>query len=351
MDTASVSTVPQLDSPGKDSARLLQDIIEHTFHDENLYSPPPAFDPTRPHMLQPSSHSHSWVMKTRRTTEQRPWNVHFGDQSVTAVCETCRMHLVAQGIIVADGPTKCGTPGGFSSHHFHPEKWLGNPTSRQSSPPGSNTEVLTFKCCQCAFQLSAEFGNPVVPEYLLFTLKRRRTNSSTTNSSASSSSIDRSDPKAFAAAAFRTLYTYCMDVLNSAGGGTPTRNILYRSDSPFAKRVGLNSDVMNFMKHLGWQPHDDVESFEPPAWDEETSDGRVKRKLLEAAEIELAVLALQYAKESDKGNVLSSIRLGFMGSDLDFQPDITRAEDDLATLMAAEPWPRYCMSFRVSTDF
>jgi hypothetical protein len=308
MDTSSVSTVPQLDNPGKDSARLLQDINEHTFHDEDLYSPPPPFDPTKAHMLQPSSHSHSWVMKTRKTIEQRPWNVHFRDQSITAVCETCRMHLVAQGIIVADGTPKCGLPGSpFSSHHFHPETWLGKPASRQSSPPATNTEILTFKCCQCAFHLSAEFGNPVVPEYLLFTLKRRRTNFLTTNSSGSSATMDRSDPKAFAASAFGTLYTYCKDVLNSAAGLTPTRNILYRSDSPFAKRVGLNSDVMNFMKHLGWQPHDDVESFEPPAWDEETSDGRIKRKLLEAAEIELAVLALQYAKECDKGNVLPSI--------------------------------------------
>jgi hypothetical protein len=226
---------------------------------------------------------------------------------VTAVCETCRMHLVVQGIIVADGTPKCGShPSSFSSHHFHPEKWLGKPTSPQSSPPGPNAELLTFKCCQCAFQLSAEFGNPVVPEYLLFTLKRRRTNSSTTNSSTSSASIDRSDPKAFAAGAFSTLYTYCRDVLNSAGGTTPMRTILYRADSPFVKRVGMNSDVMNFMTHLGWQPHDDVETFEPPAWDEETSDGRVKRKVLEAAEIELAVLTMEYAKECDK-NVLPSI--------------------------------------------
>ena len=182
----------------------------------------------------------------------------------------------------------------------------------------------------------------MVPEYLLSTLKRRKTSSSSIVSSVSSSFIDRSvDPKAFVARAFSILSTYCSDALDSYGSNRP-RHINYRPDSTFAKRVGLNSDVISFMKLLGWQQHEEVQSFEPPAWDEESSAGRMVRKRLEAAEIELAVLALQNAKESETGalaqSMIHDVLAGSNPSDL--IPDLVRAENDLANLMTANPWPR-----------
>ena len=308
--SASTSTVPEPpDGPGRDAARLLQDIIEHKTHDEALYTPPHQFDPTKPHNMQPAFHSHSWAMKSRKSVERRPWNAHFEDQSICAVCETCRTHLFAKGLIVAEGAPICGSQGStFSSHHFHPESWtVAQKGKNVDTVSGLGVEFVTFKCCQCAFQFDTEFWTPVVPEYLLSTLKRRKTSSSTIISAISSSSIDRSvDPKAFVARAFSILSTYCSDALSSYGSCRP-RQINYRPDSTFAKRVGLNSDVISFMKLLGWQQHEEIQSFEPPAWDEESSMGRMIRKRLEAAEIELAVLAFQNAKDSETGAPIPSM--------------------------------------------
>ena len=354
MDTlsTSTSTVPEpREGPGRDSARLLQDIIEHKARDEALYTPPSQFDPTKPHNIQPAFHSHSWTMKSRKSVGQRPWNAHFGDQSICAVCETCRMHLFAKGLIVSEGVPKCGSQGSnFSSHHFHPESWTATHKGTKSdSIPGLGVEFVTFNCCQCPFQFETEFWTPVVPEYLLSTLKRRKTSSSPNVSSASSSSMDRSvDPKAFVAHAFSILSTYCCDVLNSYGK-SQTRNINYRPDSPFVKRVGLNSDVVAFMKLLGWQQREEIQSFEPPAWDEESSAGRMTRKRLEAAEIELAVLASQNAKESETGVLAPSMIHNFLArSNLsDFNPHLVRADSDLANLMTANPWPRQSISSRI----
>jgi len=71
-------------------------------------------------------------------------------------------------------------------------------------------------------------------------------------------------------------------------------------ESPFARRVGLDPDVLRFVEYLGWSWDPDHTTLTPPRWDESLQKGRLRRKLLEAAEIELAQLGVDSITDNDK---------------------------------------------------
>ena len=165
--------------------------------------------------------------------------------------------------------------------------------SSSSTTIETKPEMGTFQCCQCSFTLQIEFWQPVVPEYLLSSVKRRKTGS---NSALNLLNRNKDTNLAFATGAYSTLATYVNHRLN---GGTRDINTL--PDSPFARRLGSDPDVIRFMEYLGWT-RDDNQMLHPPLWDEELDKGRLRRKLLEAAEIELTQLAMETGKDVDKAD-------------------------------------------------
>jgi hypothetical protein len=191
---------------------------------------------------------------------------------------------------------KCGTPGSAKRyHHFHLESWSSN--SRYSSSTAateSKPEHGLYQCCQCPLTLRIEFWPLVVPEYLLSTVKRRKTgNNSALNI------INRSKEGPSAYVTLTTLATYCTHLLNNSGG-SGGRAIMTNEGSPFARRVGMDPDLLRFVEYLGWTHDREGSMLIPPSWDESLHKGRLRRKLVEAAEIELAQLAMENFTETDK---------------------------------------------------
>lgn len=289
-------------SPGRDSSRLMQDVLEHVFADPQIQSPPPHFDPTKRHAIAEPSHTHSWVMKTRESIKGRPWNAHYEDQTIAALCETCRLHMSLTATITSDGQPKCGTlESDYKSHHFHLESWSSNTRySSSQNPIESKPQYGSFNCCQCPLAIQIDFLLPVVPEYLLSSLKKRKT-----GSNSALSLINRSkESKIFTTKAFATLSTYCNHALSTLND--ERRDINLMPDGPFARKLGLDPDVIRFMEYLGWWQDNSKTMLRPPQWDESLHKGRLLRKLLEAAEIELAELYIEHAKDCDKSDLRPS---------------------------------------------
>ena len=90
--------------------------------------------------------------------------------------------------------------------------------------------------------------------------------------------------------AYATLTKYVTHVLNAS-----RRVISTLPESPFERRFGTDSDVFRFMESLGWVRENDL--LQPPDWDEELDKGRLLRKRLERAELELTELALESGKD------------------------------------------------------
>jgi hypothetical protein len=297
---------PLLPSPGRDSSRLMQDLIDHGFADPQLHTHPPYFDPTKRHSFVESSHSHSWVMKSREAIKARPWNTPYGDSSINVICEICRIHMSLVAIVNGDSPAKCGSQESErKSHHFHVESWTSTTRySSASTPIEQRPELGTFQCCQCPLALKIEFWHPAVPEYLFSSIGRRKTNSSLSPNIINRGKDQKSLQKASVTPsnAFGTLSIYCTDVLNR-GGTKPAREINISSDSPFARRVGLDPDVIKFMEHLGWSRREEGHTMLfPPQWDEHLERGRISRKLLERAEIELVAICIEATRDTDKND-------------------------------------------------
>jgi hypothetical protein len=285
--------------PGRDSSRLMQDIIEHAYADPQIHTSPPMFDPTVPHTTSEPTHLHAWVMKTRESVAQRPWNQESGEFSVTALCEKCQSHVFIAATMTADAPPKCGS--GESDrpcHHFHIESWTVNARySSSASAIEKKPELGVFRCCDCPLSLQIDFWLPVVPEYLLSTIKKRKTG---TNSSLNP--LNRSKDIWHPTNAFATMAHYVTDVLN---GGTRSINIT--PESPFNRRVGADPDVLRFMEYLGWVKTPDG-VLEPPQWDDTLCKGRLLRKRLEAAELELSAVAVNMGSlipDSEKNRMLT----------------------------------------------
>lgn len=301
---------PIIPSPGKDSSRFMQDLIEHTFADSKIHTVPSHFDPTKPHNDPEPSHIHTWKMKTRDSTKNRPWNVHYGDQSIVAVCETCRLHVSLLATLNSDdGPTRCGFQGSDNvSHHLHLESWTNN--TRYSSSPNTTVETKpemgTFQCCQCPFEFQVEFRLPVVPESLVTSPKRRKLGGNTTLNIINRNKDSKSSPSPYSV--FGTLSTYCTDALNSGNQG---RGINFGPESAFARRVGLDPAIFKFMEFLGWSKDETGVMLMPPQWDESLEKGRLHRKLLECAEIELAELAVEASRDADKSEKSCTLLIFF----------------------------------------
>jgi hypothetical protein len=126
-------------------------------------------------------------------------------------------------------------------------------------------------------------------------VKKRKTG----NNSALSILTRNKDPKLPATIeAYSSLATYVTDRLDGH-----ERHIAIHADSPFSRKVGLEPDVIKFMESLGWIRQDQPAMFQSPQWDEELERGRLRRRLLEGAELELTQLALDSAKESGRADI------------------------------------------------
>lgn len=237
-------------------------------------------------------------MKTFDSLELRPWNTYLEDSYIVALCETCRTHMSLTGILMSEDTPKCGSSTAtHKSHHFHLESWTNNTRSSSSSSSSANAkpEFGTFECCQCPFSLQIEFSLPIVHEYLLSSVKKRKTG----NNSALSILTRSKDSKIPATIeAYSTLAKYVRDRLNGYD-----KDIAIQPDSAFSRKVGLEPDVIKFMESLGWIRQDPPPLLLAPHWDEGLERGRLRRKLLEAAELELAQLAIDSAKESDRSEI------------------------------------------------
>jgi hypothetical protein len=284
---------PLLPSPGRDPSRLMQDIAEHAFEDPQIHSNPPPFDPTKPHKSQEPAHTHSWIMKSWDSLTARSWNVHAGGSAIVALCETCRMHLSLTAIITTEMPLCTASDTDTKSHHYHLESWTKNTRySAKLTPVERKPEYGSFQCCQCPLAIHIEFWSPVVPEYLLSSFKKRKTG---TNSALNIISRNKDSNSILATNAYATLAKYVTHVLNAS-----TKPIGTFSDSPFDRRFGRESDALRFMEYLGWVRDD--ESLQPPEWDEELDRGRLRRKLLERAELELTELAIESGKDISRSD-------------------------------------------------
>ena len=171
--------------------------------------------------------------------------------------------------------------------------------SSSSTTTEMKPEVGAFQCCQCPLVLQINFWQPVVPEYLLTSIKKRKTGSSSAlnliNRGKEASTWNPSS-------AYSTLFAYVRNLLNG-----DDRTINVGPESPFGRKVGVDADILLFMEYLGWERNED--SLSHPRWDEELQKGRLLRKRLEGVELELAVLALE------AGNLPSGISLfGAKGS-------------------------------------
>lgn len=287
---------PLLPSPGRDSSRLMQDIAEHTFEDPQIHSNPPLFDPTKPHKAPEPAHTHSWIMKSWNSIKGRPWNAHAGGSSIVALCEICRMHMSLSSLITSEDMPVCGSQDSDpKSHHFHLESWTNNTRySAKSTAVERKPEYGSFQCCRCPLAIQIEFWSPVVPEYLLSSFKKRKTSN---NSALNIINRNKDAKPTHATNSYATLATFVNHVLN----GT-SRPINTNPETPFARRLGADADVFRFMEYLGWVREED-QILHPPQWDEELQKGRLRRKLLEGAELELTQLALDSGKDvaqSDK---------------------------------------------------
>ena len=287
---------PLIPSPGRDSSRLMQDIAEHTLEDPQIHSNPPLFDPTKPHKAPEPAHTHSWIMKTWNSIKDRPWNAHPGGSSIFALCEICRMHLSLNSLITSEDTPVCGSQDTDSkSHHFHLESWTNNSRySAKLTPVERKPESGSFQCCQCALVIQIEFWSPVVPEYLLSSFKKRKTGS---NSALNIINRNKDSKPTHATNSYATLATYVNHVLKGS-----SRPINTGPDTPFSRRLGTDTDVFRFMEYLGWVREED-QLLHPPEWDEELPKGRLRRKLLEVAELELTQLYIETGKDvaqSDK---------------------------------------------------
>ena len=151
-------------------------------HLQNIYTPPPHFDATKPHTYPEAAHMHSWIMKTRSSIASRPWNAHVGDSSVSVVCENCRIHMSLMATLTGEGIPKCGSSGSATrNYHFHLESWSSNSRhSLSTSATELKPEHGIYQCCQCPLAPRIEFWQLVVPEYLLSTVKRRKTGNNST---------------------------------------------------------------------------------------------------------------------------------------------------------------------------
>jgi hypothetical protein len=289
---------PLLPSPGRDSARLMQDIAEHAFEDPQIHSNLPLFDPTKPHKSQEPDHTHSWIMKTWDSIRDRPWNAHDGGSSIVALCEICRMHMGLNSLIASDDMPVCGSQNvDPMSHHFHLESWTNNTRySPHSASVERRPEYGTFQCCQCPLAVQIEFWPTVVPEYLLSSFKKRKTGS---NSALNIINRNKDAKQLLATNAYATLATYVRDALN--GRAKPINT---HPDSPFARRLGMDADVLRFMEYLGWW-RDENQMLYPPEWDEDKERGRLRRKLLEGAELELTQLSLDSGKDISRTEKVS----------------------------------------------
>ena len=328
-----------LPSPGKDPSLLMQDIFEHTFADPQIHSTPPRFDPTKPYRLPEPSHIHSWVVKPRESLKSRPWNIHYENSYLVAGCESCRMHMSLTAIITSEEAATCGSKESVkNSHHFHLESWTKNVRSSSSSPENSikeKPELGAFQCCQCPFLLQIEFWQPIVPESVINVISKRGS-----NGNLALNLLNRykdSKGSANVTNAYATLATYVSHVLNGQA-----KNISIAVESPFARRVGTSPEILNFMSSLGWELRDD--SLDPPQWDEELHRGRIRRKLLEHAEIELVQLALDTGRDvewSERTSLVTTLAM----LRTEYDGNLLRAERNMAELMTA-PWPRPGISDR-----
>jgi hypothetical protein len=324
---------PLLPSPGKDPSRLLQDLFEHGFADPQIHSSVPYFDPTKPFRLAEPVHTHSWVMKSWDSLKNRPWNTYYEDSYLVAACEGCRMHLTLTAIITSEEGPICGSKeSSKSSHHFHLESWTQSVRSSPSVSPiiiANKPEFGSFLCCHCPFSLQIEFWKPVVPESVTSTLHKRGQSS---NSSINLLNRNKdSTGSASVANAYATLSTYVSHVLNGQA-----KNILTHSESPFARRVGTTPEILDFMTALGWERQED--HLNPPQWDEELHKGRLRRKLLEHAEIELVIYAQDFGRGLENKEKTSK-DLGLTCLIVGFDAVLYRADKEMAKLVTA-PWPR-----------
>jgi hypothetical protein len=199
--------------------------------------------------------------------------------------------MALNALITSDDAPVCGSQGTDpKSHHFHLELWTNNTrySSKATAVVERKPEYGTFQCCQCPLAIQIEFWSPVVPEYLLSSFKKRKTGS---NSALNLINRNKDARPPFATNAYGTLATYVKDVLK---GGT--RPINTQPESPFARRLGTDADVLRFMEYLGWVREED-QMLHPPQWDEEFERGRLRRKLLEGAELELTQLSIDTGKD------------------------------------------------------
>jgi hypothetical protein len=141
--------------------------------------------------------------------------------------------------------------------------------------------------------LQINFWLPVVPEYLLTTIKKRKTGS---NSALNLISRGKDAAPWNPQSAYSTLFAYVRNLLNG-----DARSINVSLDSPFAKKVGIDPDILRFMEYLGWERTDD--SLTHPPWDEDHQKGRLMRKRLEGAELELEALAREWGGPSCSSSV------------------------------------------------
>jgi hypothetical protein len=132
----------------------------------------------------------------------------------------------------------------------------------------------------------------VVPEYLLSSLKKRKTGN---NSALSILTRNKDSKNTPTTEIYRMLALYVTNRLDGMD-----RDIGVHPDAPFSKKVGMDPDVFKFMEYLGWTFDDQQAMFHAPQWDEEVERGRLRRKLLEGAEIELSQLVLDGIKEGEK---------------------------------------------------
>ena len=235
-------------------------------------------------------------MKRWDSIKDRPWNAHAGGSSIVALCETCRLHMRVYAIINAEAPV-CGSlePDSKPFHHFHLDWWTNNTRySAKSLPVERKPEMGAFTCCQCPLTLNIEFWAPLVPEYLLSTFKKRKTSN---NSALNIINRNKDSKPTLPTNSYATLATYVCHVLNQRA-----RPINTSPDTPFARRLGADADVFRFIEFLGWVREED-QMLHPPQWDEEFEKGRLRRKLLESAELELTQLSIDSGKDiaqSDK---------------------------------------------------
>lgn len=201
--------------------------------------------------------------------------------------------------LTSEGTPKCGTSeSGKRLHHFHLESWTEKcRTSPLSSASDMRIEYGVFQCCQCPLALRIDVLPPVVPEYLVSAVKRRKTGSS---SSLNILGRAKDQKSSLPTNMFGTLSKYVTDILDTGGNGG--RDINISSDSPFARRMGLDQDIIRFMEYLGWSREENIQMLKPPQWEESLHRGRLRQKLLEGAEMELAQLAIDSGKEFDRSD-------------------------------------------------